>query len=183
METERQSRAKRPTSRISGTYGHPVHPFLVTIPIGAWTASFIFDVASFFTEGAQFLVRGAYWLLAIGWISAAVAALFGLLDLFGIHRRTRAFRTGLVHAGLNVIVLLLFGISFLLRRLYLDAERVPGELIVLSGAALALLAASGWIGGRLVYRYGVRVVDEKTQAQGFEILPGERGFTPSPKEA
>ena len=40
-------------------------------------------------------------------------------------------------------------------------------LIVLAGAALVLLGASGWLGGKLAYRYGVRVVDEATQAEGF----------------
>jgi uncharacterized membrane protein len=41
-------------------------------------------------------------------------------------------------------------------------------LIALSAVALGVLAVSGWLGGKLAYRYGVRVADEATQAQGYE---------------
>jgi uncharacterized membrane protein len=40
-------------------------------------------------------------------------------------------------------------------------------LIAVSVVALALLAVSGWLGGQLAYRYGVRVADEATQAEGY----------------
>jgi len=36
--------SKQPRSVLSGSYGHPVHPILVTLPIGAWVCSFIFDL-------------------------------------------------------------------------------------------------------------------------------------------
>ena len=39
--------------------------------------------------------------------------------------------------------------------------------VVLSVVALVLLALSGWLGGKLAYRYGVRVADETTQEEGF----------------
>jgi hypothetical protein len=29
---------------------------------------------------------------------------------------------------------------------------------------------SGYLGGKLVYRYGVRVADESTQSEGYRIL-------------
>jgi hypothetical protein len=29
------------------------------------------------------------------------------------------------------------------------------------------IAVSGWLGGKLAYRYGVRVADEQTQSEGF----------------
>ncbi|MGW0424100.1 hypothetical protein [Streptomyces sp. NPDC003015] len=39
--------AKRPVSAaLAGPYGHPFHPILVTVPIGAWVASLVFDIAS-----------------------------------------------------------------------------------------------------------------------------------------
>jgi hypothetical protein len=38
-----------------------------------------------------------------------------------------------------------------------------GEVLV----AVAILGASGWLGGKLAYHYGVRVADEHTQAEGF----------------
>jgi uncharacterized membrane protein len=48
---------------------------------------------------------------------------------------------------------------------------VPAPLIALSGIAVGLVTVSGHLGGRLAYRYGVRVVDESTQQTGY--LSGE----------
>src|SRR4051794_22364342 len=39
-------RAKRPRSIVAGPYGHPFHATVVTIPIGAWTAAVVFDIAA-----------------------------------------------------------------------------------------------------------------------------------------
>ncbi|MFE2959616.1 DUF2231 domain-containing protein [Nocardia tengchongensis] len=44
---------------------------------------------------------------------------------------------------------------------------VPIGPLVLSIVALATLSVSGYLGGKLAYRYGVRVADESTQAEGF----------------
>ena len=34
-----QLQAKHPVTSLAGPYGHPFHPILVTVPIGAWVAS------------------------------------------------------------------------------------------------------------------------------------------------
>src|SRR5947199_9009433 len=86
--------AKEPVTRIAGPYGHPFHPILVTVPIGAWVASLVFDILSRTADNGADFARGAYWLIAIGVIGALAAALFGLLDLLAIPRRTRAWRVG-----------------------------------------------------------------------------------------
>jgi uncharacterized membrane protein len=39
--------------------------------------------------------------------------------------------------------------------------------LVLTIVALVLLGVSGWLGGELSYRYGVRVADEIDQAESF----------------
>ncbi len=38
--------AKAPATRVAGPYGHPFHPMLVTVPIGAWVCSVVFDIAT-----------------------------------------------------------------------------------------------------------------------------------------
>jgi uncharacterized membrane protein len=160
--------AKRPVSVVAGPYGHPFHPILVTVPIGAWVSSLVFDIASHTAGEEEVFVKGAFWLIAIGVLGAAAAAVFGLLDLLSIPRSTAAFRTGLLHLGLNVAVLGLYVVNFFLRQDGLDEPGgVDTGLIILSAVALALLGVSGWLGGKLAYRYGVRVADEATQAEGF----------------
>lgn len=157
---------KHPVTILAGPYGHPVHPILVTVPIGAWIASLVFDVVSRAGDDAATFADGAYWLIGIGIVGALAAATFGFLDLLAIPTGTRAFRTGLLHMALNLAVVALFAVGFALRRSQLDEpDGTPLGLLVLSLVALALLGASGWLGGMLTYRYGVRVVDEATQAE------------------
>ena len=159
--------AKRPVTPLAGPYGHPFHPILVTLPIGAWVVSLVFDVAAVWAGEPDVFVKGAFWLIAAGIVGALGAALFGLMDLLAIRRGTPAFRTGLTHMALNLIVVVLFAISFALRRDHLDDGDATIAAVALSAVAVAILAVSGWLGGKLAYRYGVRVADEATQAEGF----------------
>ncbi|HVW31432.1 MAG TPA: DUF2231 domain-containing protein [Acidimicrobiia bacterium] len=161
-------RAKQPITGMAGPYGHPFHPILVTIPIGAWVTGFVFDLISRGSDEPYVYTRGAWWLIAIGIIGALAAATVGFLDLLAIPAGTPARRTGLLHMGLNLAVVALEAIALAARsgRLHDPAGTGIG-LIILAAVALVLLAASGWLGGKLAYRYGVRVVDEATQAEGF----------------
>ena len=159
--------AKHPVTIAAGPYGHPFHPILVTVPIGAWIASLVFDIASRNADDGAAFARGAYWLIAIGIIGALVAALFGFIDLLGIPSRTRARQVAWMHMFLNLAIVAAFAASFIWR-----ADRgaeIPADtgLFILSGVALAVLALAGWLGGMLAYRYGVRVADEETQLTGY----------------
>jgi uncharacterized membrane protein len=158
--------AKQPVTRVAGGYGHPVHPALVAVPIGAWVASFVFDVASHLVGDPRFLAEGSRWLIAIGVLGALAAALAGFLDLLAIPTGTRAFRIGLVHMSINLAVTAAYLVGFFLRRT--TAGPVPWGPLALSAVALAALAVSGYLGGELAYRYGVRVAGEATQVRGFQ---------------
>ena len=159
-------RTKRPLNPVAGPYGHPFHPILVTVPIGAWVASLVFDVVSRSSDDPEIFATGSYWLIGLGVLGALAAAVFGFLDLLRIPSGTPAHRTGLLHMGLNLAVAAAFAVSFLLRRGDTD-EEVSAGLIALSVVALAALGLSGWLGGKLTYRYGVRVVEEEVQADGY----------------
>lgn len=165
---EQVGHAKQPVSAVlAGPYGHPFHPILVTVPIGSWVASLVFDVASLFTA-QPFLVEGSRWLIAIGVVGALLAAVVGFLDLMGIPTGTRAFRTGLIHMGLNLAVTCAYAGNFLWRGSGSGLHDAVGiGPLVLSVVSLAALAVSGALGGKLAYRYGVRVVDEVAQADGY----------------
>ncbi|MET7844643.1 DUF2231 domain-containing protein [Streptomyces sp. NPDC005356] len=167
-------RAKRPVSAaLAGPYGHPFHPILVTVPIGAWVGSLVFDIASHLVRDPDFLVRGAMWLIALGVIGALAAALVGVLDLFAIPPGTRAFRVGLVHMTLNLLVTAAYAGNFLWRHAdHRLAAGVGGGMLALNAVSLVGLGVSGYLGGKLAYRYGVRVAGETTQAEGF--VPAHR---------
>ena len=172
---ERLHQAKRPVTVLAGPYGHPLHPVLVTVPIGAWVASFGFDIASHVADEADVFAKGAFWLIALGVLGALVAAMIGFLDLFAIPTGTTAFRTALLHMSFNLVVVALFAVSWVIRRGDIDAPtETSGALIGLSAVALAVLAAAGWLGGKLSFRYGVRVADEQTQAEAYLDKQGGR---------
>jgi uncharacterized membrane protein len=167
VEVSRRERGKEPRIAIAGPYGHPIHPLLVTVPIGAWVAAFVFDLASHSSDEGDVFAEGAYWLIGLGVVAALVAAVFGLMDLFAIPRGTKARRTALTHLSLNVTTVVLFAISFFVRAAGDYEEPASAGLIALSVVALVLLTVSGWLGGKMAYRYGVRVADEETQREGF----------------
>jgi uncharacterized membrane protein len=160
-------RAKQPKTALAGPYGHPFHPVMVTVPIGAWVASVVFDIVALAstTKEATF-AEGAYWLIGVGIVGAVLAAVFGLMDLLVIPRGTKAFTTGLTHMMINLSVVVLFAINFAVRASQGYDEASVG-MFVLSVVALAALGVSGWLGGKLAYHYGVRVAAEETQRTGF----------------
>jgi len=67
---------------------------------------------------------------------------------------------------LNLVAVILFVVNFVIR-VGRDSDAASVGCFVLSLVAVGLLGMSGWLGGKLAYRYGVRVADERTQADGF----------------
>lgn len=166
--SDRLSSAKRPRSIIAGPYGHPFHPIAITIPIGAWTASLVFDILGLFAEDARPFVIGAFVLVIIGLVGAAAAAVLGFLDYSVIPPDSAAKRTALVHMVLNLAVMALFVVGAVIRGMDDAKDEVPIAAMIIGMVALLALGLSGWLGGKLSYHYGVRVADEKTQREGFE---------------
>lgn len=126
------------------------------MPIGAWVASFVFDLASHVSSPAA-LATGALWLIGLGVVGALAAAALGFLDLFAIPPRTPAHRTALVHMTLNLAVTASYTVNFWWRSGTDHQVAVPTGPILLSLVALVALGVSGYVGGKLAYRYGVRV--------------------------
>lgn len=160
-------RSKFPRTSLAGPYGHPLHPILVTIPIGTWAASLIFDIIALVNDDDRtaFLL-GAQVLIVIGIIGAVLAAVFGLIDLSTLAKDTAARKTGLTHMAINLTVVVLFLINYFVRAAGgFDDVSVAGLILTIIG--LLALGVSGWLGGKLAYRYGVRVAKEETQLEGF----------------
>ena len=126
------------------------------------------DVITLFTGNPRW-TEIAYWLIAAGIIGGLAAALFGLIDWIGIPSGTRAKRIGLLHGAGNVVVVLLFAGSWLLRG---DNPGAPDTLgLVLSFAGAGLSLVTGWLGGELVDRLGVGV-DEGANVNAPSSLSG-----------
>ncbi|MGH7509445.1 MAG: DUF2231 domain-containing protein [Gemmatimonadales bacterium] len=136
--------------------GHPVHPMLIVFPLGLLATAVIFDIIHLVSGNSEWTVV-AYYMIGAGIIGGLAASVFGWLDWFAIPGGTRAKRIGLLHGVGNVAVLVLFVLSWLLRR---DNPAMPptGAIVAsLAGAVLAVI--TGWLGGELVDRLGVGVDD------------------------
>jgi len=100
-------------SLLAGPEGHPFHPLLVPLPIGAFVSSLIFDILTRTRAGGlPYLVDGAFWLIGIGLTGALAAAVFGVVDLRAIPRGTPAFATARAHLTLNAGTVVLFAIGY-----------------------------------------------------------------------
>jgi uncharacterized membrane protein len=137
--------------------GHPIHPILITLPIGLFVATLLFDLI-FWQTGSEAFATGALWLLGAGLIAAAAAAVTGLIDFIG-DRRIRALGDAWQHAIGNVILVLVQLFSFYQRYRYGTSAVVPLGLI-LSFVAVCILLFTGWKGGEMVFRHRVAVYDE-----------------------
>jgi len=101
-------------------------------------------------------------------IGALAAASIGFLDMVAIPLGTPAFGTALVHMTLNLAVTVAYVAGFAWRySSYHHPGPVAAGQLALSAVSLAVLAVSGYLGGKLAFRYGVRVADETTQAEGY----------------
>ena len=166
---------------LHGTWlGHPLHPVLTDIPVGAWTVALALDVADAATDhrGLDGLRRGADRAVALGIAGAVGAALAGLADWQ--HTEGAARRTGLAHATLNSAALGLYSLSLLARR---QGGRGPGRL--LAGAGFAVLLASAYLGGRLVFRHrmGVDHADRRQPDDFARAVPADELIDGRPRRA
>lgn len=134
--------------------GHPIHPMLIVFPLGLFATAVAFDIVGLVSNDSSWF-RISFWMIAAGIIGGLCAAVFGLLDWFAIPSGTRAKRIGLLHGGANVIVVLLFIISWFIRRG--GDEIASGSALVFSFIAIVLGLVGGWLGGELVDRLGVGV--------------------------
>ena len=150
-------RNRNPTSTAK-IAGHPLHPMLVTLPIGFFLATLLFDIL-FWLTGNTGWATGALWLIGAGLIGAALAAIAGLTDFLG-DRRIRGISDAWQHAIGNVILVLVQLFSWYQRYRYGASAVVPLG-ISLSLVALLIMAFTGWKGGELVFRGRVGVSDEQ----------------------
>jgi uncharacterized membrane protein len=144
----------RSTFKIAG---HPIHPILVTLPIGFWIGAFLTDLM--YWQGGWF--GWAYfseWLIGAGLVGAALAAVAGFADFLG-DARIRAIRKAWYHMIGNLLAVALQVANFIVH-MRDGALAVLPTGIVLSGVVVLLLLFNGWMGGELVFRGRVGVMDD-----------------------
>jgi uncharacterized membrane protein len=134
--------------------GHPIHPMVIVFPLGLLATAVAFDIVGLAqADRSWFLI--SFWMIAAGIIGGLLAAVFGLLDWLGIPSGTRAKTIGLWHGCTNLLVVLLFIVSWFLRKA--DPAHPAMAAFILGFIAVVLALIGGWLGGELVDRLGVGV--------------------------
>jgi nitrite reductase/ring-hydroxylating ferredoxin subunit len=131
---------------LSGTWlGHPLHPVLTDVVVGAWTSSLLLDLLP-----GRRTRTASDRLVDVGILAAAPTALAGLSDWADVGGRTR--RVGLVHASANVVALSLYVSSSVARK---RGRRRRGWWLSASG--FGVITVSAYLGGHLSFGKGVGV--------------------------
>ena len=140
-----QDAPRAPRDLLYGTWlGHPLHPAVVLLPTGFWTATLVLDAV-----GEE---RAADLTLALGTVSAVGAAASGAAQWVDATDDARPRRLGALHAALNTGATLLYGLSWLLR-----ARGARGAGVACSTGGYGMVMASAWLGGELSYDLGIGV--------------------------
>jgi len=134
-------------------FGHPLHSALVVLPLGAWTATLLLDIAG--------IEDGADLCLAAGVTGAAGAAATGAAQWHDTGGKAR--RLGMLHASLNTAMTGLYVGSWILRA---RGNRRVG--VVVSTLGYAIGGASAWLGGELAYDLGIGVNNTAFEKQPQE---------------
>jgi nitrite reductase/ring-hydroxylating ferredoxin subunit/uncharacterized membrane protein len=129
--------------------GHPLHPAITDVPIGAWTVGVVCDWL-FVTTGVVPPIAGDI-ALGVGVAAAVLAAMSGLTD----HHETSGFerRTATVH-GLTMTTVLIVEVASLVMRRSPDL-RLSAIVVASLGYLLAL--AGAYVGGHLSLGIGTGV--------------------------
>src|SRR5256885_1981674 len=158
--------------------GHPLHPILAHVPMAMWPGALIFDVLSRWNGNA--MVRLSFYAIIFGLAASFLAVPAGLVDWSGIKKEKPAWKIGLYHMALNLFVTLLFAVNLGLRwQTFREASEVGRVPLLLSAVGTLILIGSAYLGGRMVYEYGISVARmskkkwRKLAAAGGANLPPE----------
>jgi len=138
---------------LNGTWvGHPLHPALTDIPIGAWTLTIVLDLIGLLFKLPQLGLASSI-AIGMGVVGAAGAIVAGLMDWMDVDPPEKA--VGAFHATLNTSATVLFLASFLLRW---GQHWQPGwGAFVLALVGYLLVMCGGYLGGVMVFHLGVMI--------------------------
>lgn len=142
-----------------GTPGHPLHPPLTDATVGTYTFATVAAVLSKVGIAEQEAAQGWTLALIVGLILSGPTAVTGFADWLQISRGTPLWRTATAH----MIAMLIATAFFLVSIGAGYGDGIDGAIgdgaFILTLAGFFMLTVGGWLGGTLVFNYGMRVLN------------------------
>ncbi|MBA2331329.1 MAG: DUF2231 domain-containing protein [Actinobacteria bacterium] len=158
---------------LRGTPGHPVHPPLTDATIGVYTFATIAAVLSAVGIAEESAAKGWALALVIGLILSGPTSITGMIDWLKISPGTPLKRTATSH----LIAMVAATIFFLVTALVGYGDGMDGVVgsgaLILNLIAFGSLTLGGWLGGAIVFNYGMRVLNLVDE-------PAHRAVSPVP---
>lgn len=153
--------------------GHPLHPALVHVPIGAWIGACLLDLAVRLDWGGPILGQLALYLVIAGLLGAFAAVAPGIADWIEIKKEKPAWKLGLYHMALNLSAALIWAVNCGLR---IGADNVvTGPVLASSLLGTGVVLASGYIGSLMVFDHGISVARQsKAKWRSIAAQAGSR---------
>jgi uncharacterized membrane protein len=159
---------------IRGLPGHPIHPPLTDVTIGAYTAAAVMGFASIIGVAEQGAAHGWWLALVVGLIFTVPTATTGFADWLTIESGTPLKRTATSHMIANVVAAVVFLLAVLFGHDGYTRASVETGPYVLTLLGYGVLLVGGWLGGAIVYVHGMRVLELVRE-------PAARAASPLPK--
>jgi uncharacterized membrane protein len=157
---------------VRGFPGHPLHPPLTDVTIGAYTAASAFGVLSALGVSEQNLAR-AWWLTLLAGLAVTVpTALTGLADWLSITWRTPLWWTATWHLLSMITATGFFALAAAFGHdRYVEAE-IGSWTLAATLLGFAFLTLGGWLGGTIVFVHGMRVLNLVEEPAPRAVTPG-----------
>jgi|SRR5690606_16518074 len=141
---------------LRGRLGHHrFHPMLVHFPVALYPFGLVMYWLAGHLDNPALSDSGLY-AHGAGLAISALAIIYGLIDLLGIDSKSDAWKTGLVHAGLNACWFFTFLILFALAYKRPETVNGAGFLVTMSAATIGVFV-SNYFGAELIVRYRVGI--------------------------
>jgi uncharacterized membrane protein len=156
---------------LRGTPGHPSHPPLTDVTVGAYSFATIAAILS--KAGiATGSFAHAWWLaLVVGACSSVFTVATGFLDWLKISSGTPLWRTATTHALTNATASVFFVLAIVFGHDDYVAADVATSSLILTVVGFALLVAGGTMGGAITYVHGMRVLNLVDEPAARAIVP------------
>jgi uncharacterized membrane protein len=165
---------------LRGFPGKPSHPPLTDASIGAYTVGVAMLVLGALGVEEEQMAHGSLLAISGGLILALPTALTGLLDWLEIERGTPAKTTATIHLFTMLSATVVFALAWIVQLDGYKDDVVKTGAWILGVGGEALLAAGGYVGGTLVFVYGVRVLNRRDTRVSDALTPGRAERPPAP---